>query len=141
MDAPPKSVKVAAPVSMACARCDTALTQAGAQRLNDGGAGALGALLGNHDHLEAFVCPRCGRVELFVVGVGEEHRGEPAGGGTASVVSTVESLLRDAGRHEMRDEAEAAVAGYEQVKARYPGTEYAREAEERLCAIRTKYGL
>jgi outer membrane protein assembly factor BamD (BamD/ComL family) len=36
---------------------------------------------------------------------------------------------------------EAAVAHYEEVIAKYPGTTLAREAEERLRAIRDKMGI
>jgi hypothetical protein len=36
--------------------------------------GELGELFENREHFDVYMCPRCGRVELFVDGVGEEFR-------------------------------------------------------------------
>ena len=40
--------------------------------------GELGELFVNKQRFDVFVCPRCGRVELFVDGIGEELRPRPA---------------------------------------------------------------
>ena len=34
----------------------------------------LGELFVNREHFDIYVCSRCGRVELFVDGIGEEFR-------------------------------------------------------------------
>jgi hypothetical protein len=36
--------------------------------------GDLGELFTNREHFDVYVCERCGRVELFVDGIGEEFR-------------------------------------------------------------------
>jgi len=36
--------------------------------------GELGELFVNREHFDVYVCPTCGRVELFVDGIGEEFR-------------------------------------------------------------------
>ncbi len=36
--------------------------------------GDLAELFENREHFDVYMCPRCGRVELFVDGVGEEFR-------------------------------------------------------------------
>ncbi|MEW6249482.1 MAG: hypothetical protein AB1716_02465 [Planctomycetota bacterium] len=66
-----------------CPRCDTALQYAGTKNFHEGTRlwDFLGGLFELFKHREAFdvyVCPRCGRIEFFVDGIGEELRGEPA---------------------------------------------------------------
>lgn len=65
---------------MACTRCETPLTYVGTKKLHEG-TRAWGALLGdigelftNRERFDVYMCPRCGRVEWFVDGVGEEFR-------------------------------------------------------------------
>lgn len=36
--------------------------------------GDLGELFTNREHFDVYVCPRCGKVELFIDGIGEEFR-------------------------------------------------------------------
>lgn len=65
---------------MACPRCDTALQFQGTKRFHEGSRGwafwldQLGELFVNREHFDVYVCPRCGRVEMFVDGIGEEYR-------------------------------------------------------------------
>ena len=69
---------------IACARCDVALEFVGTRDFHEGtrwGAlGELGELFVNKQRFDVFVCPRCGRVELFIDGIGEELRPTPAPG-------------------------------------------------------------
>ena len=67
---------------MKCARCETSLEFAGTKKFHEG-TRAIGFLLGdfgelftNREHFDVYFCPRCGRVELFLDGVGEEFRAE-----------------------------------------------------------------
>jgi predicted RNA-binding Zn-ribbon protein involved in translation (DUF1610 family) len=39
--------------------------------------GGIWELLKNREHYDVYVCKRCGRLEFFVDGLGEELRGEP----------------------------------------------------------------
>ena len=61
-----------------CARCATSLDYVGTKRFHEGTRwgvlGELGELFTNREHFDVYVCPRCGRVELFVDGIGEELR-------------------------------------------------------------------
>jgi hypothetical protein len=61
-----------------CTRCEVALQFVGTRDFHEGtrwGAlGELGELCVNKQRFDVFVCPRCGRVELFVDGIGEELR-------------------------------------------------------------------
>lgn len=36
--------------------------------------GEVGELFQHREHFDVYTCPRCGRVEFFVDGVGEEFR-------------------------------------------------------------------
>ncbi len=63
---------------MRCPRCDVALEYAGTRDFHEGTRwgvlGELGELFVNKEHFDVYACPRCGRVEFFVDGVGEEFR-------------------------------------------------------------------
>jgi hypothetical protein len=63
---------------IACPRCDRHLDYVGRKRFHEGtnwGAfGELGELFVKREHFDVYVCPRCGRVEFFVDGLGEEFR-------------------------------------------------------------------
>lgn len=65
---------------MVCAQCQLALEYVGTKRFHEGSRaapfllGALGELFVNQEHFDVYVCPRCGRVELFIDGIGEEFR-------------------------------------------------------------------
>jgi len=65
---------------MSCARCETALQYVGTKRFHEGARGwafflgDLGEFFVNREHFDVYCCPTCGRVELFVDGIGEEFR-------------------------------------------------------------------
>jgi hypothetical protein len=63
---------------LACLRCDTELDHLGTKRFHEGTnwglLGELGELFVRREQFDVYMCPRCGRVELFVDGVGEQHR-------------------------------------------------------------------
>ena len=63
---------------ISCARCNTALQYVGRKRFHEGtnwGAfGELGELFVKREHFDFYMCPRCGRVEFFVDGIGEQFR-------------------------------------------------------------------
>jgi hypothetical protein len=63
---------------MRCPRCDSTLAYVGTKKFHEGtrwGAlGELGELFTNRERFDVYVCQRCGRVEFFVDGIGEEFR-------------------------------------------------------------------
>jgi uncharacterized protein YbaR (Trm112 family) len=63
---------------MTCPRCEAALEYVGTKKFHEGARygvlGDLGELFVNKERFDVYVCPRCGRVELFVDGIGEEFR-------------------------------------------------------------------
>jgi hypothetical protein len=65
---------------MQCARCATALEYYGTKKFHEGTRigvfGELAELFQSREHFDVYVCPRCGRVEFFLDGVGEEFRRE-----------------------------------------------------------------
>ena len=75
--AAPAAQKPALPL---CPRCKTALEYVGTRRLNDDKEmsvlGELGEMFKNgaHEFLDVYICRKCGHVDLFVDGIGEEFR-------------------------------------------------------------------
>lgn len=63
---------------ISCAHCNRALRYVGRKRFHEGtrwGAlGEIGELFVKREHFDVYVCPRCGRVEIFVDGIGEQYR-------------------------------------------------------------------
>ena len=61
-----------------CTRCELPLEFVGTRDFHEGTRwgvlGELGELFVNKERFDLFVCPRCGRVELFIDGIGEELR-------------------------------------------------------------------
>ena len=61
-----------------CAACHLDLTYVGTRDFHEGTRwgvlGELGELFVNKEHFDVYLCPRCGRVSLFVDGIGEEFR-------------------------------------------------------------------
>jgi predicted nucleic-acid-binding Zn-ribbon protein len=66
------------PNPMKCPRCETDLAFVGTKAFHEGTRwgflGELGELFVNKEQFDVYVCKRCGRVELFVDGIGEEFR-------------------------------------------------------------------
>jgi len=63
---------------MVCPRCDVSLQFVGTRDFHEGTRwgvlGELGELFVNKERFDVYVCTRCGRVELFIDGIGEELR-------------------------------------------------------------------
>lgn len=61
-----------------CARCEENLEFVGSKRFHEGTNwgifGELGELFVKRERFDVYVCPRCGKVELFVDGIGEDMR-------------------------------------------------------------------
>jgi len=63
---------------MRCPRCPTTLEYQGTRKFHEGAnwgiLGEIGEIFVNKQQFDVYMCPRCGRVEFFVDGVGEEFR-------------------------------------------------------------------
>ena len=63
---------------MACLRCDAPLEFVGTRDFHEGTRwgvlGELGELFVNQQRFDVYVCGRCGHVELFIDGIGQELR-------------------------------------------------------------------
>jgi hypothetical protein len=63
-----------------CPRCYRNLDFVGTKRFHEGTRlgflGELGELFVNRERFDVYVCPRCGRAEFFVDGIGEEFRSQ-----------------------------------------------------------------
>src|SRR6185295_2267275 len=93
-DAPPRAVGSVSPGQVSCLRCSTALNLVGKTRREGGGdtsfLKAIGDLFAKHEEFNIYTCPRCGHVEFFAAGVGEETRTQPAPWRHARPVLTTE---------------------------------------------------
>ena len=152
MEAPPPTVQVAAPPSIACTSCNIPLSLVGAHHLRDGkdnALGLLGGMFNDCERLDVYVCPRCGRVDFFVEGLSRQFRqdagqegaqGVPASAAAGSR-SAVGLLFQEAWRLDQQEQWEVAIPRYEEVLRRYPGTNFARDAERRISQIKLKLGM
>jgi hypothetical protein len=65
---------------LTCLRCRRPLDYVGRKRFHEGTNwgffGEVGELFVKRQHFDLYVCPRCGKVELFVDGIGEQLRHE-----------------------------------------------------------------
>ncbi len=63
-----------------CPRCNITKQYLGTKKFHEGRRygflGEIGELFVNKETFDVYACPRCGSVEFFVDGVGEEMRGE-----------------------------------------------------------------
>jgi hypothetical protein len=65
---------------LSCPRCETGMRYAGLKKFHEGTRGwgfwlsDLGELFVGREAYDVYVCPRCGKVELFVDGMGDELR-------------------------------------------------------------------
>lgn len=68
---------------VSCARCHVAMSYKGTKEFfegkNWGMFGEIGELFVKHERFDVYFCPRCGVVELFLDGVGDELRKEQPG--------------------------------------------------------------
>jgi ribosomal protein L37AE/L43A len=62
--------------SIVCPRCATELEFIGTKNFLEGThlAALLGDIFVNRESLDVYACPRCGRAEFFLAGVGEDRR-------------------------------------------------------------------
>jgi hypothetical protein len=146
MEAPPRTASVGASSILPCARCNSAMEPLGKRRLpgagGDGLLGELGELFTSRERLEAFACTHCGSVEFFLERVGLDYRAQtsvaPAAPVTAPLTATVEAKFQHACALEEQGQVEVALARFEELAVRFPGTNFARDAEERLRKIRER---
>ncbi|MCC6361081.1 MAG: hypothetical protein IT450_20255 [Phycisphaerales bacterium] len=66
--------------SITCLRCESEMEFAGTRQFHEGTRlwdflGGLFELLKHREALDVYACKRCGKVEFFLSGVGEESRG------------------------------------------------------------------
>lgn len=61
-----------------CLRCNSPMDYLGTKRFHEGAnwgvLGELGEWFVKKESFDLYVCPRCGKVELFVNGIGEDYR-------------------------------------------------------------------
>jgi hypothetical protein len=142
MDAPPRSFPVANASPLLCLRCSVAMDFAGTKWFQEGGfAAEIGNLFSNCDRLDVHVCPKCGRLEFFASAVGEPARSSAPTQEALRPANSAEAMLKEGSALAGRGEAEAAVACFEQVSVRFPGTNYSRDAERLIREIRDKLGI
>ncbi len=64
--------------ALTCPRCEKVLTYVGTKKFHEGTRwgilGDLGEPFVNKEKFDVYCCPRCGRVEFFVDGIGEDLR-------------------------------------------------------------------
>lgn len=64
--------------NISCSSCAVVLTYAGTKRFHEGTRwgllGDIGELFVNKETFDVYHCPKCGKVEFFVDGIGEELR-------------------------------------------------------------------
>lgn len=74
----PEAAPAATVDPIRCDRCNVPLDYVGRKRFHEGTnwgvLGELGELFVKREHFDIYVCPRCGRVEFFVDGIGEGLR-------------------------------------------------------------------
>lgn len=77
---PAETMPAAVPEGLTCLRCPGTLEHLGTRRFHEGTnwgvLGELGELFVKREQFDIYACPRCGKVEFFVDGVGEAHRPE-----------------------------------------------------------------
>ncbi|HUS77997.1 MAG TPA: hypothetical protein VM050_04980 [Patescibacteria group bacterium] len=63
---------------MLCSCCGVRLDYVGRRMFHEGTRwgvlGNLGEIFVNRERFDIYVCPRCGRVEFFIDGIGEKYR-------------------------------------------------------------------
>jgi len=93
--------------------------------------GDLGELFVKRESFDVFVCPRCGRVEFFIEGIGEEFRPALSERGARALLSAATKL-------ETKGEVPEALALYHEAAIKYPDTEAGKDAVRRVEALTKK---
>jgi hypothetical protein len=66
------------PKDIACSSCKVSLQYAGTKKFHEGTRwgilGDVGELFVNKETFDVYYCPKCGKVEFFVDGIGENLR-------------------------------------------------------------------
>ena len=81
-DAARMADKRSEPAPVECLRCAIPMKYAGERKFHEGSRGwgfwlgDVGELFTNREHYDTYVCTRCGKIEFFVDGLGEEYRAE-----------------------------------------------------------------
>ena len=64
--------------TLSCGRCNVPMNYTGTKRFHEGTnwgwLGEIGEFFVNKERFDVYACPRCGVVEFFVDGIGEELR-------------------------------------------------------------------
>ena len=120
-----------------CVRCATELGYVGTKRFHEGTRwgvlGDLGELFVNRESFDVFLCPRCGRVEFFVEGIGEEFRPPLRERGARG-------LLSEALKLETKGKTQEALALYQETATKYPETESGQDALRSMEALKKTLG-
>jgi len=118
-----------------CVRCATKMEYVGTKRFHEGTRwgvlGDLGELFVKRESFDVFVCPRCGRVEFFIEGIGEEFRPALSERGARALLSAATKL-------ETKGEVPEALALYHEAAIKYPDTEAGKDAVRRVEALTKK---
>ena len=66
--------------SISCSSCNVALTYVGTKKFHEGTRwgvlGEIGEFFVNKETFDVYYCPKCGKVEFFIDGIGEQLRPE-----------------------------------------------------------------
>lgn len=118
---------------MLCVRCHSQLKYVGTKRFHEGARwgvlGDLGELFVNREGFEVFVCPRCGRVEFFLEGIGTEFRPPMREGGARELLDAATKL-------EAQGKVQEALSLYQEAAAKYPETEAGQDALRSMEALK-----
>jgi hypothetical protein len=75
---PAPVVEASGPPALSCLRCQETIEHLGTKSFHEGTnwgmLGELGELFIRRERFDVYACPRCGKLEFFVDGVGEDHR-------------------------------------------------------------------
>ena len=118
-----------------CVRCAIKMEYVGTKRFHEGPRwgvlGDLGELFVKRESFDVFVCPRCGRVEFFIEGIGEEFRPALSERGARALLSAATKL-------ETKGEVQEALALYHEAVIKYPDTKAGQDAARRVEALTKK---